>query len=187
MNRLIKNIAPAWRASLGVLLLGLAMSIVYGFGWRFGLPLELRNYSGLVLFGCIMFGPAVAYAGARFNGATVWLSTKIGLFLALIWHLKEICMASKIFGIGPGIYAGIQGYYWAYYGLVLVFMGVIHLGIEFYIKMTAENRRSIWRGCGYFFLPLFAVLSIEAFGFLVFDFDLFLFRGFLMGYRALFM
>jgi|GEM_PF-1864216 len=187
MNSLISRIPCAWRTSLGVLLFGLMLSVIYDLGWRYGLSIEARNIAGILLFSCIMLGAAVAYAGARLSGAKTMLSVKIALLVPIVWHIKEICMASKLFGIGPGLYSGIQGYYWAYYGLILVSMGIIHLGLELYFKVTLKDNRSVWRGSGYFFLPLFLVLGIEAFGWFLFRFDLFLFHGYLTGYRALFM
>jgi len=187
MTWFVKMIDPRWRFSIGVLLLAVLVSLIYGESWRFDLPLALRNASGLVLFSCIMFGAGVAYAGARLNGAMPWQATKIALLLPVIWHLKEIWLVIEIYGVGPGIYAGLQGFYPFYYGLIFVVMGVAHLACELYRKVTDSGGPALWCCGGYFFLPLLVVAGLEALGLLLLGTDAFFFEGYLAGYRALFM
>ncbi len=187
MKWLLNTIDPRWRISLGVLLLAVVMSLIYSFGWRFGLPVGLRNYAGLVLFACIILGAGAGYTGARLSGAAPWQATKIGLLLPVLWHLKEMWAAAEIYGIGAGIYAGFQGVYLAYYCLVFVVMGVAHLGCALHGKIAAAGDRGQWRSSGYFFLPLLVVCGIEGLGLWLFGYDVFLFQGFLAGYRVLFM
>jgi len=180
-------IDPRWRFSVGVLLLAVLVSLIYGDGWRFDLPLALRNLTGLVLFACIMFGAGVAYIGARLYGAMPWQATKIALLFPVLWHLKEMWLVIEIYGVGPGIYAGLQGFYPFYYGLIFVVMGVAHLGFELYRKITGSGEPALWCCGGYFFLPLLVVAGLEALGLLLLGIDAFFFEGYLAGYRALFM
>ena len=187
MKWFANRIDPRWRISLGVLLLGVAMTLIYSFGWRFGLPVELRNYAGVVLFACIILGAGAGYAGARLTGAEPLQATKIGLLLPVLWHLKEMWAAGEIYGVGAGIYAGFQGFYLAYYCLIFMVMGVAHLGCELYSKISGQSDRRLWGCSGYFFLPLLVFCSMEGLGLLLFSFDIFLFQGFLAGYRVLFM
>jgi len=187
MTWLVKMIDPRWHLSIGVLLLAVLVSLVYGDGWRFDLPLALRNVTGLVLFTCIMFGAGVAYVGARLNGAMPWQATKIGLLVPVIWHIKEMWLVIEIYGFGPGVYSGLQGFYPFYYGLIFVVMGVAHLGCEFYRKVSASTAAAQWSCSGYFFLPLLVVVGLEALGLLLLGTDVFFFEGYLAGYRALFM
>ncbi|MFT6993256.1 MAG: hypothetical protein ACJASL_005259 [Paraglaciecola sp.] len=187
MNWLTKTINPQWLLSLSILLLSVIMTLIYDFGWRFGIPIEIRNYVGLILFFCIMLGAGVGYAGARVNGAEPWRATKIGLLVPVLWYIKEIWMASEIFGLGAGVYTGLQGFYLAYYCFIFLVMGIVHLGYELYRKLIVRNERNLWRCTGYFFLPLLLVCSLEAIALIFFGFELFLFQGFLKVYRIIFM
>lgn len=187
MNWLTKMIASRWLLSLSILFLSVVMTLIYDFGWRFGLPVEIRNYVGLILFLCIMVGAGGGYAGARVNGAEPWQAIKIGLLVPVIWHLKEIWMASEIFGFGAGIYAGLQGFYIAYYCLIFFVMGIVHFSYELYRKLVVRNERNWLRCTGYFFFPLVLICSIEAIALMFFGLDLFLFQGFLKVYRIIFM
>ena len=183
----MKTIDPRWRVSVGVLLLGVVMSLSYGYGWRLGLPLELRNLAGFVLFACIMLGAGVAYAGARLNGANPWLAAKIGLLFPLVWHLKEMWLAVEIYGLGSGIYAGLQGFYPFYYCLVFAVMGVAHLGCGIYGNSISSAIPAQWRYTAYSLLPLLTIVALELLGLVLLGTEIFFFEGYLAGYRTLFM
>lgn len=187
MRWFANKIDTQWRVSLGLLSLGIIMTLIYGSGWRVGLPVELRNLSGLVLFFCIMLGAGVSYIGARFNGAAPLRATKIAMLIPVVWHLKEIWAASQIFGFAEGIYAGLQGFYLFYYCLMLMIMGLSHLGCELYYKVSIPNNQRMWRCTGNFFWPILVLVGIEGIGEGLFGFEIFFFQGFNTGYRALFM
>jgi hypothetical protein len=187
MSRINNLIQPRWRMALGIFSVAVFMTVIYDFGGHFGLPVIYRNYAGVLLFICIMLGAGVAYAGARLAGALPLQATKISLLLPLLWYLKEIWMAIKIYGVGAGMYAGLQGFYPYYFGLICVVMGVFHLCLELYQKTFIRGYKAMWRCSGYFFAPLLLLLGVEVLGWFVLGLDILFFQGFLKGYRLMFM
>ena len=186
MNWLSNYILPQWRVAAGVLVLGVVMTLIYDLGWQLGLPLILRNLAGLILFGCIMLGCGVAYVGARVYGASYGQAIKIGLVIPVIWHLKEISLAIGVYGFGPGLYAGLHGPYLFYYGMMFMVMGVAHLLYQIVLRCLAQPGDPMIKSTLLFTLPFMIVGGLEGVVMAVFGFDLFVFQGFLAGYRALF-
>ncbi|MDE0951156.1 MAG: hypothetical protein OSA45_07790 [Halioglobus sp.] len=168
---------------LATLLVAVLATLVYDYAWIWGVPLWLRNATGLLLFSCIMLSPAWVYGLSRLSGATWGRAVRLALVLPVLWHIKEIIAACKIFGIGPGIYTGLQGPYLFYYGLCFLAMGLGHLLVSLF--WHERSGASVWR-TPLFLLPLITLGSVEGLGFALFKYDLLFFQGFLAGYRALF-
>jgi hypothetical protein len=187
MRKLNNLIQPHWHMALYVYSTAVIMTIIYDFGGHLGLSVIYRNYAGVLLFTCIMLGAGVSYAGARLAGALPLRATKIGLLLPLLWYLKELWMAIKIYGFGAGIYTGLQGFYLYYFGLIFMVMGVFHLCLECYQKTFVKRYKAMWRCSAYFFVPLLLFLGIEVLGWFFLGIDILFFRGFLEGYRLIFM
>jgi hypothetical protein len=165
------------------LLVAVLATLVYDYAWRLGAPLRLRNGAGLLLFTCIMLSPAWVYALSRLRGASWGRAVRWALLLPVLWHIKEMLAASSIFGIGPGLYTGLQGPYLFYYCLTFVAMGLGHLLLGLFWRKRCSA--SIWR-TPLFLLPLVFLGGLEGLGFALFNYDLLVFQGFLAGYSALF-
>ncbi|BFM14059.1 hypothetical protein R50073_02420 [Maricurvus nonylphenolicus] len=178
-------IAAPWRAAWSILLLSIVMMLIYDMA--FFLPLGIRNLAGVTLFICIMCGAAISYGWARAADAGTFKAIKIGLFIPFLWHLKEIVMAGKIFGVAEGIYAGLQGFYLIYYALMILSMGAVHLVYELYRCYRGSGTRYMCLASSYFLMPMLGVCFIEWLVYHVAGLDLFMFQGYLQGYRYLFM
>jgi uncharacterized membrane protein len=178
-------ISPRWRVAVGILLLGILMTLLYDFA--LALPIGLRNLAGVILFACIMLGAGFSYFGARWAGASPGQATKVSLLLPVLWHLKEIWMAGKIFGFSAGVYAGLQGFYLFYYALIFLVIFVAHLLCELINRMRKSNDNSSWLYAGYFLIPMVTICLLEWVGWLLTGKDIFMFQGYLGGYRYLFM
>ncbi len=165
------------------LLVAVLATLAYDYAWRLGAPLWLRNGTGLLLFSCIMLSPLWVYPIGRVLGAPLGRAVRLALVLPVVWHLKEMLVATTIFGLGPGLYTGLQGPYLFYYGLSFGAMGVGHLLLGLFAG--AGLGISAWRA-PLFLLPVLALGSLEGLGFALFNYDLLVFQGFLAGYNALF-
>ncbi|NIB38600.1 hypothetical protein HBA55_03330 [Pseudomaricurvus alkylphenolicus] len=184
MHMLNTLIQPQWRTAMVLLVTAIVMTLVYDFG--LALPVILRNTAGVILFGCIILGAGVSYIGARMKGSSPLQATKIGLLLPVLWHLKEIWMAGQIFGLAAGIYAGLQGFYLFYYALMFLVMGAAHLCCELYYLLGNKEQSCSWGVSGYFLLPMLLLCALEWLGWMLTGLDIFMFQGFLQGYRFLF-
>ena len=187
MRALYQLIAPQWRWACIVILIAIFMTLGYDLGWKFGLPLSIRNFLGLILFACIMFGCGVAYIGSRLAGASIGTSAKIGLTPPVLWHVKEMIMAANIYGVGQGVYSGLQGPYLFYFCLMFIVMGICHLLTDVYQRFRKPEFNAQLLSTGYFFLPLLVIGGLEGVVNALFGFDIFVFQGFLAGYKTLFM
>jgi len=184
MTWIKQRITPRYYTALAVLSVAVLMTLVYDHGWKFGLPLGLRNLAGVVLFSCIMLGCGLAYLGARMGGATTLTAAQIGLLVPLVWHMKEMWVAGSIYGVGAGLYAGLQGPYLFYYCLMGVVMGLSHLFYELVQMLKGREAKPI--SAWVFFLPLLLIGGLEGLVQALWGYDIFVFQGFLAGYSALF-
>ena len=187
MNWFLKNVPGHWRVALIVIVTAIIMTVIYDNGWKVGLPLALRNLSGLILFTCIMFGAGAAYVGARIYGRNYSQAIKIGLVVPVIWHIKEMIVAMGFYGFSAGLYAGIQGPYLFYYGIMCVVIAVFHLVYQIIRKCQKKPSDKLFKTTVLLFLPLLILGGLEGTVMLIFGFDLFVFQGFLTGYRAFIM
>lgn len=187
MNHLLTNIPAQWRVAFGIIATAIVMTIIYDYGWQVGLPLGLRNLSGLILFACIMFGAGAAYVGARIYGSTYKQAIKIALFVPLIWHIKEMIVTMGFYGFSAGLYSGIQGPYLFYYAIMCMVIAVFHLCYQLILKFQQKPSDKLFKSTSLLFLPMFILGGLESTVMLVFGFDLFVFQGFLTGYRAFIM
>lgn len=178
-------VAAPWRVALSVLGISLLMTVIYDYA--FFLPLGIRNLAGIILFLCIMLGAPVAYLGARCGAADSKKAVKIGLLIPVLWHLKEIWMAGKLFGFAEGFYAGLQGFYLFYYALMIFLMGIVHFGYALYQHFRGASTPVGWMTTGYFLLPMLALCFVELLVYRIAGLDLFMFQGYLQGYRYFFM
>lgn len=165
------------------LLVAIVATLIYDYAWLLSAPLWLRNGVGLLLFACIMLSPLWVYALGRLLGANWGRAVRLALVLPVVWYAKEMFAAVKIFGVGPGLYTGVQGPYLFYFALSFIAMGAGHL----LIALFAGKRigASLWR-TPLFLLPTILLAALEGVWFALFKYDLLFFQGFLAGYRFLF-
>lgn len=187
MNWFLNNVPSQWRVAYGVIFTAIIMTVIYDYGWQIGLPLSLRNLSGLILFACIMFGAAASYVGARIYGSDYSQAIKISVIVPVIWHIKEMIVAMGFYGFGAGLYAGLQGPYLFYYGIIFMITGVFHLVYQVTLKCQKKPSDKLFKSTALLFLPMFTLGGLEGGVMMVFGFDLFVFQGFLTGYRAFIM
>ncbi len=187
MKTVIQMIPSQWIGSLVVVLVGVLATLAYDLGWQIGMPLEIRNLFGLVLFFCIMLGCGAGYIAARAFGAGIKKSMTIALVVPVLWHIKEMLVAANIYGLGQGVYAGLQGPYLFYYCLAFIVMGVSHLLYETWCRLQSPGYKAQFFATGYFFLPFLVIGGLEGIVQALLGFDLFVFQGFLAGYKTLFM
>jgi hypothetical protein len=187
MKASISFISPQWLGSVVVIVIAVLATLGYDLGWQLGLPLWLRNLFGLILFFCIMLGCGIGYISARCFGAGIKKSVKIALLAPALWHLKEMLVAANIYGLAQGFYIGLQGPYLFYYCSMMMVMGVSHFLYESSCRLKTSHYQAKLFSTGYFFLPMLIVGGLEGGFMAVFGFDLFVFQGFLAGYKTLFM
>jgi len=187
MNQLLNNIPAQWRVAFGILFTAIIMTIIYDYGWQVGLPLAIRNLSGLILFSCIMFGAGAAYVGARIYGSSYRQAIKIALFIPLIWHIKEMVVTMGFYGFAAGLYSGIQGPYLFYYAIMCMVIAIFHLCYQLVLKFSHKTTDKIFKTTSILFIPMFTLSSLEMIGLFVFGVDIFVFQGFLAGYRTFIM
>jgi len=187
MNWFLNNVPSQWRVAFAVLVTAILMTVIYDYGWQIGLSLALRNLSGLILFGCIMFGAGAAYIGARIYGSSYAQAIKIALVIPVIWHIKEILVAMGFYGFGAGLYAGLQGPYLFYFGIMFMVIGAFNFIYQLVLRYQKKAGDKLFKSTALLFLPLITLIAFEGIGLAVFNFDLFIFQGFLTGYRAFIM
>ncbi|WP_114325734.1 hypothetical protein [Candidatus Colwellia aromaticivorans] len=187
MKWFLNNVPSQWRIAFAVVVTAIMMTVIYDYGWQIGLPLALRNLSGLILFSCIMLGAGAAYIGARVYGSNYAQAIKIALVTPVIWHIKEMIVCMGFYGFAAGLYSGIQGPYLFYYCIVFMLMGACHLLYQISLRLQKKSGDKIIKSTALFFIPMLVIGGLEGTVMLVFGFDLFVFQGFLTGYRAFIM
>ncbi len=178
------QIPAQWRVAVGIIVTATLMTIIYDYGWQIGLPLALRNLSGLVLFFCIMFGAGTAYVCARLYGSSYAQGLKIGLCVPLVWYIKEILVAMNFYGFAAGLYAGLQGPYLFYFGIIFMLIGIFNLIYQLTLKLLNKPSEKLFKATALSLLPTFVLGGIEGIGLAVFGVDVLVFQGFLAGYRT---
>lgn len=184
MNFLLNNIPAQWRVACSVIVTAIIMTIIYDYGWQVGIPLEVRNLSGLILFACIMFGAGVTYIGARIAGGSYNQGIKIAMCVPLVWYVKEIIVAMNFYGFFAGLYSGIQGPYLFYFGLMFLVIGIFNLIYQLILKTLKKPSEKLFKPTALCLLPTLALGGIEGIGLAVFGVDVLVFQGFLAGYRT---
>ncbi|WP_286272875.1 hypothetical protein [Thalassotalea hakodatensis] len=184
MNFILKNIPSQWRVAYGVIFTAIIMTVIYDYGWHIDLPLALRNLSGLILFTCIMFGAGISYVGARINGSDFSQAIKIGLIVPFIWYIKEIMVAMNFYGFAAGLYAGLQGPYLFYFGMMFMMIAMFNLFYQLTLKILKKPSDKLLKPTVLLFLPTLVLGGVEGIGLAVFGVDVLVFQGFLAGYRT---
>jgi len=185
MKNILMNIPAQWRVTVGIIFIAIIMTVIYDYSWQVDFPLTLRNLSGLILFTCIMFGAGVAYIAARIYGSSFSKAVKISITVPIIWYIKEIIVAMNFYGFAAGIYAGLQGPYLFYFGIMFMMIGIFNLCYQVTLKLIKKPSEKLLKPTGLLLLPMFVLGGIEGIGLAVFGVDVLVFQGFLAGYRTI--
>ncbi len=90
--------APA-AIAFGVLFAtGLAASLIYDYGWQWGVPQGIRSMIAPVVFAVLMGGGALVMAVAVWQGLHFWRALAWASLLPAIWLVKEIVLVLQIHG-----------------------------------------------------------------------------------------